>query len=107
MEPLQIEEQKGNLQLSVKTALSFLSHFIDFIENKNQPQKSKISSKRKDGLSKEQAVLIFEQTNAFFTHKWPHVIALLMSEQQKIHNQTQTVYAKIKELLALRGVKQH
>ena len=77
-------------------------------------------SKRKDGLSLAQAGSIFAQTNAFFTLKWPHVIALLLSTtaetkameikldpvaQDKNNHIKAIIQAKFKELLGLKGVK--
>ena len=71
--------------LAVKTAENFLDDFIRFIEGTTtgsvQINKagSTTLSKRKDGLSEGQAGSIFAHTNAFFTLKWPHVIALILS----------------------------
>lgn len=71
-------------------------------------------SKRKDGMTQTQALVIYKQVNSFFTFKWPHVIALILaSAQTKLdytaHLKTlaQTIQAKFKSLLAHRGVKQH
>lgn len=72
--------------LATLTAQNYLDELIHYIENVTGSNGNATSaakqSKRRDGMTETQASTIFNKMNSFFTLKWPHVIALLLSANQ-------------------------
>ena len=109
----ELSQADFNFGLAHVTTTGYLNELIHTIEAISGSHKPINPSKRKDGMSDQQASLIFERMNTFFTQKWPHVIALAFPSStnqftaEQIDKLQSIVQDKFGAIKALEGVKQH